>query len=45
MNAVVEFKAPRLPYHPRIQEAFGIDKAAWRALVEAVFPNAKTTDA
>lgn len=32
--------APRLPYHPAIQERFGIDMASWRALVEAVYPNA-----
>lgn len=32
--------APRLPYHPQIEERFGIDRASWRALVEAVFPNA-----
>lgn len=34
----------RLPYHPAIQERFGIDRSGWRALVEAVFPNATTTD-
>lgn len=34
--------APRLPYHPAIQERFGIDMASWRALVEAVFPNASS---
>lgn len=33
-------RGPRLPYHPAIQERFGIDKASWKALVEAVFPNA-----
>ena len=37
--------APRLPYHPMIEERFGIDRASWRALTEAVFPAAKTTDA
>lgn len=36
---------PRLPYHPAIEERFGIDKASWKALVEATFPSAKTTDA
>lgn len=30
----------RLPYHPAIQERFGIDRSQWRALVEAIFPNA-----
>lgn len=45
MNAVVQFQAPRLPYHPVIEERFGVDKTAWKALVEAVFPSAKTPDA
>lgn len=36
---------PRLPYHPEIAERFGVDKAGWRALVDAVFPLAKTPDA
>jgi phage recombination protein Bet len=35
---------PRLPYHPGIQERFGIDKTNWKALVEAVFPNAVSTE-
>jgi phage recombination protein Bet len=36
---------PRLPYHPLVQERFGIDKSDWRALTDAIFPAAKTTDA
>lgn len=36
--------AERLPYHPAIQERFGIDRSQWRALVEAVFPLAQTID-
>lgn len=35
---------PRLPYHPAIEERFGVDKAQWKALVEAIYPAAKTTD-
>lgn len=35
---------PRLPYHPAMQERFGIDSAAWRALVEAVFPAARSVE-
>lgn len=35
---------PRLPYHPAIEERFGIDRASWRALIDAVFPAAKSTD-
>jgi len=38
------FNAPRLPYHPAIQERFGIDKSDWMALVTAIFPNAQTTE-
>jgi phage recombination protein Bet len=41
---LVQFQRPRLPYHDRIGETFGIEKAAWRALVEAVFPLANTVD-
>lgn len=33
--------APRLPYHPAVQERFGIGLTEWRALVDAVFPLAK----
>lgn len=36
---------PRLPYHPAVEERFGIDKAGWNALVGAIWPNAKTTEA
>jgi len=43
-NAVATFKAPRLPYHPAIEERFGIDQASWKALVEAVFPLATSID-
>jgi len=35
---------PRLPYHPMIEERFGVDKAAWKALCEAVFPAAQQTE-
>jgi len=38
------FNGPRLPYHPAIEEKFGIDKSGWTALVEAIFPNAQTTE-
>ena len=36
---------PRLPYHPVIKEEFGYDENAWKALVEAIFPAAKTPEA
>jgi len=35
---------PRLPYHPAIEERFKIDKADWKALVEAIFPAAQSTE-
>lgn len=38
------FHPPRHPYHPAIQERFGIDKAGWKALTDAVFPSAKTAE-
>lgn len=41
---VAIFQKPRLPYHDAIQERFGVDKGAWKVLVEAVFPSAKTVD-
>lgn len=34
----------RIAYHPIIQERFGIDRAAWRALIDAVWPSATTTE-
>lgn len=34
----------RLPYHPAIKDRFGIDRTGWRALVEAVFPNATSIE-
>jgi phage recombination protein Bet len=44
MNAVAQFQPPRLPYHPALQERFGVDASGWKALVEAVYPLAKTPD-
>lgn len=37
-------REPRLPYHPLIEARFGVDKASWKALVEAIFPNATTVE-
>ncbi len=45
MNAVATFQPPRLPYNPVIQDRFGIDPSGWKALVEAIYPLAKTQDA
>lgn len=44
-TAVAKVSPPRLPYHPGIEERFGIDQAGWRALTDAIFPSASTTDA
>lgn len=44
MNAVATFQPPRLPYHPGINDRFGIDASGWKALVEAVYPLAKSPD-
>lgn len=41
---VAVIQPPRLPFHPAVQERFGIDRSQWKALVEAVFPNARTPD-
>lgn len=35
---------PRLPYHPLIEQRFGIDRASWKALVEAIYPNASCVE-
>lgn len=37
-------RPPRLPFHPAIEERFGIGKSEWWALVEAVFPLATSID-
>jgi phage recombination protein Bet len=34
----------RLPYHPAVEQKFGIDRGAWRALVDAIFPTASTVE-
>lgn len=41
---VAIFQPARLPYHPAIEERFGLDKGTWKVLVEAIFPAAKTAD-
>lgn len=44
-DQVAQFYAPRLLHHPYIEKEYGIDKAKWKALVEAIFPNATNSDA
>jgi phage recombination protein Bet len=36
---------PRLPYPAGVEERFAVDRATWRALTDAVFPAAKSSDA
>lgn len=35
---------PRLPYHPAIEERFGLTKSDWKAVCEVIFPEAKTPE-
>jgi phage recombination protein Bet len=44
-STAIAIEPPRLPYHPGIQERFGIGQTEWRALVESTFPSAKSTGA
>jgi phage recombination protein Bet len=37
-------QGPRLPYHPAIEQRFGVDQSGWRALVDAIFPTATQTE-
>lgn len=43
-NEVAVIAPPRLPYPPAVEQRFGIDKAAWKALVEAIYPAAQSPD-
>ena len=36
---------PRIPYHHLLQERFGVDQSAWRALLDAIWPSALTIEA
>lgn len=42
---VAIFQPPRLPYHQALKERFGVEPSGWKALVEAIYPSAKTVDA
>lgn len=35
MNAIA-IQGPRLPYHPAVEERFGVDQGSWRVLTDAV---------
>ena len=41
---VATLHAPRLPYSKYLQDNFGVDQIQWRAIVESIYPNAKTID-
>lgn len=43
-QAVAVLQEPRLPFHPAIEQRFNVDKSGWKALTEAIYPSAKTTD-
>lgn len=36
--------AARLPYHPILEKDFDIDRASWRALIDSIYPSAKTVE-
>lgn len=45
---IAHFKPPRLPWNDAIEKAFGdvgVNKSTWKALVEAIWPNATSVDA
>jgi phage recombination protein Bet len=44
-SEVVPISLPRLPWHPEFKQRFDIDAVGWRALIDAVWPAAKTSDA
>lgn len=41
---LVRLAPPRLPYHPAVEERFGVDRAGWNALVGAIFPSARSAE-
>lgn len=44
-NAVAIIQPPRLPYPKSVEQDYGVTAGAWKALVESVFPNAKSAAA
>jgi len=42
---IAKLAPARLPYLPAVETEFGISRAAWRALCEAIFPAAKSSEA
>ena len=43
-GVVAVFQPPRLPYHIALKDRFGVEPSAWKTLVEAIFPSAKSID-
>lgn len=43
-HKAVAIAPARLPYHPALEERFGVGQAEWRALVDAIFPLAKEAE-
>lgn len=44
---IAVFQRPRLPWHDQIEKSFGdigVTKSTWKALIDAVFPAAKSID-
>lgn len=37
----VRLSGPRLPYHPALEERYGIDRGTWKVLCEAFYPMAE----
>jgi len=45
VGEVAVLERPRLPFHPAIEQRFGITIGDWKTLVEAIFPSAKSPNA
>ncbi len=43
-EVLASFEKPRIPWHPRLEEAFGVDRALWKTIIDTVFPGAKSAD-
>ena len=41
---IAVFQPPRMPYHPLLKDRFNIEPSAWKSLVEAIYPTAKSID-
>lgn len=43
-GALVVMEQSRLPYYDEVKELFGVDAFAWRNLIDAIWPSAKTIE-